>query len=64
MPQLKQPTYSKGMNYMRAGTPVILMPDESYYQLFPDKKETLFIHHMFQPYYYLLKKWYKLKSSD
>ncbi len=64
LPQLKQPAYSKGMNYMRAGTPVILMPDESYYQLFPDKKETLFIHHMFQPYYYLLKKWYKLKSSN
>ncbi|MBI5372134.1 MAG: lipase family protein [Sphingobacteriales bacterium] len=61
LPQLKEPVYVHVNNYMRAGTPVVLLPDEGYRQLFPDDKNKAFIHHMFAPYYYLLKKIYGLK---
>lgn len=58
LPQLQQPTYAAGNNYMRAGTPVILMPDADYFQKYPSKSENLFLHHLFAPYYYLLEKNY------
>ena len=58
LPQLKEPEYAHGSNYMRAGTPVILMPDDEYNKLFPEKEGSYFTHHLFRPYYFLLKKWY------
>ena len=58
LPQLKEPGYAHGSNYMRAGTPVILMPDAEYNRLFPELEGHYFVHHLFKPYYYLLKKWY------
>lgn len=61
LPQLIEPTYVPSTNYMRAGTPVILMPDESYKQQFPNDTNKPFIHHMFAPYSFLLKKIYGLK---
>jgi hypothetical protein len=61
VPQLKEPGYAKGMNYMRAGTPVILMADSTYRQQFPESKTNVFIHHMFKPYSYLAKKQFGTK---
>jgi hypothetical protein len=61
LPQLKEPVYSHGNNYMRAGTPIILMTDEDYFQKFPESNERFFVHHLYNPYYYLLKKWYAVK---
>ncbi len=58
LPQLKEPDYVHGSNYMRAGVPVILMADEEYYKTFPQDKEKPFANHMFAPYYFLLKKHY------
>ena len=58
LPQLKEPGYAHGSNYMRAGTPIILMPDAEYNSLFPEKEGHYFVHHLFKPYYFLLKKWY------
>ena len=61
LPQLKEPAYIHSSNYMRAGTPVILMPDELYRQKFPsDGKDKAFIHHLYASYSYLLNKIYKL----
>ena len=61
LPQLKEPAYIHSSNYMRAGTPVILMPDELYRQKFPsDGKDKAFIHHLYASYSYLLKTIYKL----
>lgn len=60
LPQLVEPTYVHSTNYMRAGTPVILMPDDSYKKQFPDDTNKPFIHHMFAPYSFLLKKIYGL----
>jgi hypothetical protein len=58
LPELREPAYAKGTNYMRAGNPVILMPDQDYYEKFPDNREHIFIHHSFNAYYFLLKKDY------
>jgi len=58
LPQLKEPNYTSGNNYMRAGNPVVLLADEAYYREFTGSKEMFFIHHGFRPYYYLLNKYY------
>ncbi|ANH81649.1 lipase [Niabella ginsenosidivorans] len=58
LPQLKEPQYMPSMSYMRAGTPVVLMPDETYYKNVTLKKDDKFAHHHFAPYYYLLQKQY------
>ncbi|MDE3237295.1 MAG: lipase family protein [Bacteroidota bacterium] len=59
LPQLRQPQYEQGANYMRAGVPVVLEPDEFYLQRYPDTNPgRLFIHHGLYPYYYLVKKYY------
>jgi hypothetical protein len=58
LPQFKEPQYSPGNNYMRAGAPIILLTDEEYLQRFPDSDQRFFVHHNFSAYYFLLKKWY------
>src|SRR6218665_225544 len=58
LPQLKEPEYVHSSNYMRAGVPIILMPDEEYNKLYPYDKNKPFMHHMFANYYFLLKKIY------
>lgn len=59
MPEFVEPEYAKSFNYVRAGSPVILMPDAAYYQKFPDTGSNVFRHHLFEPYYYLVNKNYK-----
>lgn len=49
----QQPELYNSNNYMRVGTPIILMPDEAYKKRFPDSKEHIFIHHFPEPYLYL-----------
>jgi hypothetical protein len=58
LPQLKEPIYTKGNNYMRAGSPIILVPDEEYRNQFPESDTNFFTHHLFKPYYMLVKKYY------
>lgn len=60
LPGFKEPQYAPTVNYIRAGTPVILMPDEAYFQLFDEAKnpKDKFLHHSYEAYYYLLKKDY------
>jgi pimeloyl-ACP methyl ester carboxylesterase len=53
LPQYEQPAYIKSGNYAPAGTPVVLQPDEGYYQQFSDSSSNVFIHHLFDAYYYL-----------
>lgn len=53
LPQLKEPSYARSNNYMTAGTPVILRPDEKYKELFPFDGKNTFINHMMKPYLYL-----------
>ncbi|MFZ9718325.1 MAG: lipase family protein [Chitinophagaceae bacterium] len=58
LPQMKEPAYANGNNYMRAGTPIVLLPDETYHNVYPAKTENLFLHHMYEPYLMLIKKYY------
>ncbi len=59
MPQYQEPVFANTSNYMRAGTPVVLEPDAEYYKQFSDTSSNVFEHHLFEPYYYLVKKYYK-----
>ena len=58
MPGLKEPAYAPSSNYMRAGQPIILMPDADYNKQFIYNGKDDFIHHHFEPYYYLMGKEY------
>ena len=63
LPQLKGIDTKASLNYMRAGTPVVLMPDSSYYERFPNdatKGVGIWNHHTFEAYYTLLKKNYSI----
>lgn len=55
----QKPTYAPSSNFMRAGTPIVLMPDNDYKKRFSDTTANYFIHHSFQAYYFLIKKYYK-----
>lgn len=55
-PQFKAPSYYPSNNYARAGSFVILMPDEAYFQKFPDSQKDVFIHHSIQAYLHLTEK--------
>lgn len=61
LPQLKEPVYAHGNNYMPAGIPIVLVPDDAYKQKFPENPEQLFLHHGFQPYYDLALRYYLTK---
>ncbi|QNL50983.1 lipase family protein [Olivibacter sp. SDN3] len=58
LPEMEEPTYAESMNYMRAGTPIVLQPDEEYYKLYPDTGHNVFVHHALKPYAYLVEKQY------
>ncbi len=59
MKDLGKPAYAHSCNYMPAGTQIVLEPDSTYYKMFPDTGDNIFRHHLFDPYYYLVKKAYK-----
>lgn len=47
VPQLKQPAYAAGSNYMQAGLPIVLLPNEAYRREFPANPKLVFQHHLF-----------------
>ena len=58
LPQLQTPLFVHSMDYMPAGTPVVLMPDDAYFKQFPnnpDNRLGIWIHHTFRAYYYLVQ---------
>ncbi len=58
LPQLKEPVYVHDNNYQRAGVPIVLQPDEDYFQSFSRESKDVFQHHLFAAYYVLAKKYY------
>jgi hypothetical protein len=63
---LSRPEDEASLNYMRAGTFVVLMPDEGYYQKFtndPSTPKGVFTHHTFEAYAYLLLKDYPRENQ-
>ncbi|GGB99427.1 lipase family protein [Dyadobacter sediminis] len=57
LPEFKSPVYFKSSNYVRIGPTVVLMPDKAYFNLYPDSDDQIFVHHLPEPYLYLLKKY-------
>lgn len=58
LPQLTEPEYAPTNNYVRCGTPVILVPDANYDKVFPADPKNLVLNHLFYPYYYLTQQIY------
>ena len=58
LPQLKEPQYAAVANYMRAGVPIVLIPDEAYMKEHPDDPKKIWEHHMPYAYYELTEKYY------
>lgn len=56
LPEYQAPEYLYGNHYVRTGTTIVLYADQDYYLKFPDNSKNKFIHHMAEPYFYLLKK--------
>ncbi len=52
---LEVPAYKNTNNYVRTGTTIVLKPDQSYRDQFPDDDSKIFIHHMHKPYLFLAK---------
>ena len=57
LPDFQPPVYFKSNNYVRIGPTIALIPDAEYYKLFPDSDEQIFIHHLQNPYLYLMQKY-------
>ncbi len=59
MPGMTEPTYVESMNYVPAGSPIILVANENYEINYVKKaKQTVFVHHFAPAYYFLLKEHY------
>ena len=58
LPALQVPVVGPGMNYQRAGTPVVLEPDSAYYRLFPRQTQQVFEHHRLEAYDWLTARFY------
>jgi len=58
LPALQAPAIATGMNYQRAGTPVVLEPDSAYYRIFPRQTTQVFEHHQLEAYDWLTAKYY------
>jgi hypothetical protein len=60
---LEHPDFEESFNYMPCGSPVILQPTQAYFTQFIDgKAENAFIHHMYDPYLFLLNQNYPEKE--
>ena len=56
LPGFEGPKFLDCSYYVRAGTMVILNPDEAYYKLFPKNDENMFVHHGAMAYIKLSEK--------
>ena len=59
LPGLREPVYSGSSDYQRAGVPIVMEPDPTYYQLFPNDPGKIFVHHSFEAYSWLASKYYR-----
>ncbi|MCE7069962.1 lipase family protein [Dyadobacter sp. CY327] len=57
LPEFQPPVYFKSANYVRIGPTIALIPDAAYYKLFPDSDTQVFMHHLPDPYLYLMQKY-------
>jgi hypothetical protein len=53
LPEYKSPVYFSSSDYVRTANQIVLYPDETYYDLFPQDAGDIWINHMFEPYLHL-----------
>jgi hypothetical protein len=56
LPGYVTPAFVHSTDYVRTGAFIILLADQEYFTKFPDSKEKIFTHHLFEPYFYLADK--------
>ncbi|AYB32365.1 lipase family protein [Chryseolinea soli] len=56
LPGYVTPAFVHSTDYVRTGAFVVLLADPEYFTKFPDSKEKIFTHHLFEPYFYLADK--------
>lgn len=56
LPQLKEPKYAPSNNYMTAGSPIVLQPNETYKLIFKQDGKQNFINHSYRAYLFLINK--------
>lgn len=58
LPDFREPEYVNTNNYMRAGCPVVLSPDEAYLNKYPNdpNSDNIFRHHLPEQYLFLLER--------
>ena len=54
LPGFEMPNLYNSNNYVRTGRQVILHANDEYFKLFPENKEMIWNHHMYEAYYFLL----------
>lgn len=58
LPNFVEPNYASSNDYVRTGTPIVLMPDAAYYQKYKDgDKPDLMLHHSLPPYFDLAERY-------
>jgi hypothetical protein len=50
------PTFYQSSDYVRTGTIISLVPDETYYKKYPQVREKIFINHLLPAYFDLVGK--------
>lgn len=53
--------YVPSLSYATCGVPIILQPDKHYLELYPNDNKSIFLHHGYGPYLYLLNLYYPVK---
>ncbi|MEO8772064.1 MAG: META domain-containing protein [Ferruginibacter sp.] len=54
--ELTLPDYFNSNSYVRTGTTIVLVPDSSYFQKFPEVKDSIWHNHIQEPYLFLTEK--------
>jgi len=54
LPGFEMPNLYNSNNYVRTGRQVVLHANDEYFKLFPENKEMIWNHHMYEAYYFLL----------
>jgi Lipase (class 3) len=62
LPGYVKPTLAGTMNYSTAGTPIVLLADTAYLNKFTFDGKNYFVHHMLDPYMYLLNQHYPISK--
>lgn len=62
LPGFEAPDYVRSSDYVRAGAMIVLSPDSSYIEAYPQKEGQYFVNHLHGPYYLLAERLFTTKK--